>query len=72
VNDAAGLAVASSLRGLRHLDLCGCDISSTATKAALWRLPMLTELVMTDEEVNDDDAPTFYGHAAAEQFGFPL
>lgn len=74
VNDAAGLAVAASLRGLRRPALCGCDISmrSAATKAALRRLPMLTELVMTDEEVADNNTPTFYGHAAADHFGFPL
>jgi hypothetical protein len=54
VGDTAGLAVAASLRRLRHLALCDCDISSAATKAALRRLPMLTELVMKDAEGGEE------------------
>lgn len=50
VDDAAAAALASSLTGLRHLKLQGCNIQQQATVAALQRLPMLTHLQLCTEE----------------------
>lgn len=50
VDDAAAAALASSLTGLRHLELQGSNIEQQATVAALQRLPMLTHLQLCTEE----------------------
>lgn len=51
LDDAAAAALAGNLKALRHLDLRGCHIEHDETVAALQRLPLLTELVVGDDDL---------------------